>query len=105
MFAAATIRGEHWCQCNDVSISHNEVKSHKWQQQRHWWTRGCSGSCICRKEACCRQMGNGGRQEAPADGNSEDSEDNKNMGDKQSKGDEGEGNGGNDRNMPKGGGR
>jgi hypothetical protein len=53
MTAAATMRGGRWCQCNDVTVSHYEVKSHKWQQRLHWQTRGCNGSCVCRREACC----------------------------------------------------
>jgi hypothetical protein len=53
MTAAATMRGRCWCRCNDVTISHYEVKSHKWQQRLHWQMRGCSGSCVCRQEACC----------------------------------------------------
>ncbi len=27
MTAAATMRGGHWCQCDDVTINHNEVKN------------------------------------------------------------------------------
>jgi hypothetical protein len=47
------MKGGHWCRCDDVTISHYEVKSHEWQQQLHWWTRGCNGSCVCGQEACC----------------------------------------------------
>jgi hypothetical protein len=47
MTAAVTMRGGRWCQYNDVTISHNEVKSHEWQQWLRWQTRGCSGSCVC----------------------------------------------------------
>jgi hypothetical protein len=53
MTAAATMRGGRWCRCNDVTISHYEVKSHKWQQRLRWQTRGCSGSCVCGREGCC----------------------------------------------------
>ncbi len=56
MMAAATMRGGHWCQCEDVTISRNKVMSHKWQQQLRWWVRGCSGSCVCGQEACCRRQ-------------------------------------------------
>ncbi len=86
------MRGGHWCQCNNVTISHYEVKSHKWQQRLsderlQWllrlWMRGVL------------PMGNG-----------EGSEDNGNKGDKESKGvegDKGEGDEGDDGNFPKGG--
>jgi hypothetical protein len=83
--AATTMRGGRWCRCNDVTISHDEVKSHEWQQRLHWQTRGCSGSCV-------------------GDG----SEHNGNEGDEESEGvegDEGEGNEGDNGNFPKGGGR
>jgi hypothetical protein len=47
------MRGGRWCQCNNVTISHYELKSHKWQQWLSWWMRGCSSSCVCGQEACC----------------------------------------------------
>jgi hypothetical protein len=47
MTAAATMRGGRWSQWKDVTISHDEVKSHEWQQWLRWQMRGCSGSCIC----------------------------------------------------------
>ncbi len=53
MTAAATLRGGRWCQWDDVIISHYEVKRHEWQQRLRWRTRGCSSSCVCRREACC----------------------------------------------------
>ncbi len=80
------MRGEHWCQCDDVTIIHNEVKSHEWQQ------------------ACCQWTGIHGGQEALADGNSKGSEDYGNEGDEESKGVEGnkgEGDKGDDGNFPK----
>jgi hypothetical protein len=83
-----------------VTISHNKVKSHGWQQQLHWRMRGCSGSCICGHEACCWKTGNHGGQEVPADGNGKGSEDNDSKGDKESEGDDGEGGKGNDGNFP-----
>jgi hypothetical protein len=92
------------CKYN-VSISRNKVKSHGWQQQLRCRKRGCSGSCICRREVCCRRTGNRGGQEAPADGNGEGSEDDDNKGDKESEGDDGEGDKSVDGNIPKGGGR
>ena len=103
MTAAATMRGGRWCQCNNVTISHDEVKSHEWQQRLRWQMRGCSGSCVCRWEGCCQWMGIRGRQEAPADGNSEGSEHDGNKGDEESKGLEG--NKGDNGNFPDGGGR
>jgi hypothetical protein len=54
MKAAATMRGGCWCQCNNVTISHYEVKSHEWQQRLCWQMRGSSGSCVCGQEACCQ---------------------------------------------------
>jgi hypothetical protein len=100
--------GERWrwrlCTYN-VTISRNKVKSHRWQQRLHWWMRGCSGSCVCEQEACCRRTDSRGRQEASADCNSEGSEDNNNKGDDESEGNDGEGNNGDDRNFPKRGGR
>jgi hypothetical protein len=62
--------------------------------------RGCSGSCVCGQEACCRRTGDRGGQEAPADGNGKGSEADDNKGDKESEGDDGKGNKGNDRNFP-----
>jgi hypothetical protein len=41
----------------NVTISCNKVKSHGWQQQLRWQMRGCSGSCVCGQEACCRRTG------------------------------------------------
>jgi hypothetical protein len=101
MTAAATMRGGHWGQCDDVTISHecnnvrisqNEVKSHEWQQRLCWRTRGCSGSCVCKQRVCCRQTGDCGGQEAPADGKGKSSEDDKNKGNKEKKGNKGKGN-------------
>ncbi len=95
-----------WRICTyNVTISHNKVKSHGWQQRLRWQMRGCSGSCVCRREACCCRTGDRGGQGAPADGNSKGSEDDNNKGDKESEGNDGEGNKGNDRNFPEGGGR
>jgi hypothetical protein len=95
-----------WRLCTyKVTISHNKVKSHRWQQQLRWRMIGCSGSCVCGQEACCQWTGNCGRQEAPANSNGKGSEDNNNKGNKESEGNDGEGNKGNDRNFPKGGGR
>ena len=77
------MRGGCWCQCDEVTISHYEVKSHEWQQRL--WTRGVL------------PMGNG-----------KGSEDDGNKGDKESKGvegEEGEGDEGDDGNFPKGKGR
>jgi hypothetical protein len=89
----------------NVTICRNKVKSHGWQQRLHWRMRGCSGSCVCGKEACCRRTGDRGGQEAPADGNGEGSEDDDNTGGKESEGDDGEGDKGDDGNFPEGGGR
>ncbi len=89
----------------NVTISRNKVKSHGRQEQLRWWMRGCSGSCVCRQEACCWRTGNRGKQEAPADGNGEGNEDNNNKSDKESEGNDGEGNKGDDGNFPEGGGR
>jgi hypothetical protein len=47
------MRGGRWCRCNNVTISHYEVKSHEWQQWLRWQMRGCSGSYVCGREACC----------------------------------------------------
>jgi hypothetical protein len=110
MTAAVTMRGGRWCRCNDVTISHNVEKSHKWQQRLCFRTRGCSSSCVCKQEACCRWTGIRSGQEAPADGNGNGSEDNGNEGIKENegvKGNKGEGNEGDDDdgNFPEGGGR
>jgi hypothetical protein len=105
MMAAATMKGGCWCQCKDVTISHNKVMSNKWQQRLRWWMRGCSGSCICGQEACCCRTGNHGKQEAPADGNGEGSDNDNNEGNKKSEGGDGNGNKGDDGNFPEGGGR
>ncbi len=106
MMVAATMRGGHWCQCNDVTISHNEVKSHEWQQRHCWRMRGCSGSCICGQEAYCQWTGNRSGKKALADSNGKGSEDNDNKSNNDSKGnkgegDKGKGNEGNDGNFPK----
>ena len=108
MTAAATMRRGPWCQCNNVTISHDEVKSREWQQRLRWQMRGCSGSCVCRWEGCCQWTGIHGKQEAPADGNDEVSEHDGNKGNEESEGvkdNEGEGNKGDNGNFPKGGGR
>jgi hypothetical protein len=89
----------------NVTISHIKVKNHGWQQQLRWWMRGCSGSCVCGREACCRRTGNHGGQEAPADGNSKGSEDDDNKGDKEREDNDGKGDKGDDGNFPEGGGR
>ncbi len=89
----------------NVTICRNNVKSQGWQQQLHWRMRGCSGSCVCGKEACCWRTGDRGEQEAPADGNGEGSEDDDNKGGKESEGDDGEGDKGDDGNFPEVGGR
>jgi hypothetical protein len=86
-----------------VTVKRNKVKSHGWQQRLRWRMRGCSGSCICGREACCQRMGDCGRQEAPTEGKSKGTEDKDNKGDKESEGDDGEGDKGNDGNFPEGG--
>ncbi len=91
MTAAATMSGGHWCQCDNVTISHNEVKIHEWQQRLRWRTRGCSSSCVLGREACCWWTGNQSGQEAPADSNGKGSEDNNKESKEESKGVEGEG--------------
>jgi hypothetical protein len=53
MTAATTMRGGCWCRCDNLTVSHYEVKSHEWQQRLRWQTRGCSSSCVCAREACC----------------------------------------------------
>ena len=45
------MRGGRWCRCNDVTISHDKVKSHEWQQRLCWQTRGCSGSSANERHA------------------------------------------------------
>ncbi len=95
-----------WRLCTyNLTISCNKVKSHGWQQRLRWWMRGCSGSCVCRQEACCRRTGNRSGQEAPEDGNGKGSEDDDNKGNEESEGNDGKGNKGNDGNFPEGGGR
>ncbi len=54
---------------------------------------------------CCRQTGDCGRQEALADGNGKGSDDDDNKVNKESEGNNCEGNKGNGVNYPKGGGR
>jgi hypothetical protein len=73
----------------NVTISRNKVKSHGWQQQLCWQMRGCRGSCVCKREACCRRTGDRGGQEAPADSNSRGSEEDNKKGNKESEGDDG----------------
>ncbi len=100
------MREGHFGRFDEKTISHNEVKSHEWQQRFRWWTRGCRGSsCICRQEACCQRMGHCSGQEVPADGNGKGIEDDNNKGNKESKADEDKGDEGNDGNFLKGGGR
>jgi hypothetical protein len=67
--------------------------------------RGCSSSCVCGREACCRRTGDRGGQEAPADSNGKGSEDDDNKGDEESEKDAGEGDKGDDGKFPEGGGR
>jgi hypothetical protein len=74
-----------WRLCTyNLTIRRNKVKSHRWQQRLCWWMRGCSGSCVCGGEVCSERTGDPSRQEAPADGNGKGSEDDGNMGDKES---------------------
>ncbi len=83
------MRGGYWCQCDNVTISHNEVKKHEWKHRLHWRTRGCSGSCVCGQEECCRRAGDCSIQEALADSNGEGSEEDDNKDDKENKGSKG----------------
>ncbi len=55
MMVAATMRGGRWCQCNDVTISHDEVKSHKWQQ----WLPGGREAAVAPASADERRAANG----------------------------------------------